>query len=199
MKTTHLTTKIQLINNKLFGLLLLFAALVYAGDATAQTYKPTTGSTVKVTGTSNVHDWTMEAQNIPADIILVVDGNQVKEIKSLNLTLPVKNLKGKEDLLNSRAYKAMKEDAHKNISFRMTSGSVAQNIIKANGVLTIAGVAKNVTLQAKATVNSDGTVTCIGTRKFKMSEHGIAPPSFMLGALKVVDDITVDFNLKLKK
>jgi len=183
------------------GMLILAAMSIgMTNNAQAQeTYKVTTGSSLKVNGTSNIHDWTMEAKSIPADVVLEVEGNQVTAIKSLTFTLPVKTLKGKEDLLNSRAYKAMKEDAHKNISFKMTSGSVAQNIIKVNGTLTIAGVSKPVALQAKATVNADGTVTCIGSRKLKMSDHGIAPPSFMLGALKVVDDITIDFNLKLKK
>lgn len=169
-------------------------------NSQAQTlYKATAGSSLAVNGTSNIHDWKMEVKSIPAEVVLEVEGTQVTDIKSLNFTLPVKNLKGKEDLLNSRAYKAMKEDAHKNISFKMTSGSVSQNIIKVNGNLTIAGVTKPVTLQAKAIVNADGTVTCIGSRKLKMSDHGIAPPSFMLGALKVADDITIDFNLKLKK
>lgn len=181
-------------------LVLVAMGIGMSSNAQAQaTYKATTGSSLKVNGTSNIHDWAMEAKSIPADVVLEVEGTQVTDITSLNFTLPVKNLKGKEDLLNSRAYKAMKEDAHKNISFKMTSGSVSQNIIKVNGTLTIAGVAKPVALQAKATVNADGTVTCVGSRKLKMSDHGIAPPSFMLGALKVVDDITIDFNLKLKK
>ncbi len=199
MKTTNSTTGFRTINSKLIAILFLFAAFLFTNNATAQTYKPTTGSSLKVNGTSNIHDWTMEAKTIPADVVLEVEGTQVTDIKSLNLTLPVKNLKGKEDLLNTRAYKAMKEDAHKNISFKMTSGSVAQNVIKVNGTLTIAGVSKPVALQAKATVNADGTVSVAGSRKLKMSDHGIAPPSFMLGALKVVDDITIDFNLKLKK
>ncbi|RRN76707.1 YceI family protein [Pseudoxanthomonas sp. SGD-10] len=177
----------------------MFTALLFTSNVIAQTYKPIVGSSVKVNGTSNIHDWTMEAKTIPAEVVLEVEGTEVKGIKSLNLTLPVKSLKGKEDLLNTRAYKAMKEDAHKNISFKMTSGSVAQNVIKVNGTLTIAGVSKPVALQAKASVNADGTVTVVGSRKLKMSDHGIAPPSFMLGALKVVDDITIEYNLKLKK
>ena len=185
------------------GLFLMFLMLglsLLTLKTNAQTaMKIAPGSQIKVNGTSNIHDWTMAAGSFSCDARFTLKQNQVQDVTALSFVLPVKNLKGKEDLLNSRAYKAMKEDAHKNISFKMTSGSVAQNIIKVNGTLTIAGVAKPVALQAKATVNADGTVTCVGSRKLKMSDHGIAPPSFMLGALKVVDDITIDFNLKLKK
>lgn len=187
---------------KAFSGILVLIVMSIGAISTAQaqaTYKTASGSSIKVNGSSNIHDWVMEAKAITAEAVLEVEGTQVTDINSLNLSLIVKNLKGKEDLLNSRAYKAMKEDAHKNISFKMTSGSVSQNVIKVNGNLTIAGVTKPVALQAKATVNADGTITCVGSRKLKMSEHGIAPPSFMLGALKVVDDITIDFNLRLKK
>lgn len=179
---------------------LFFIVALSLGVAQAQSpYKAIAGSSIEVKGSSNIHDWKMDAKSIPAEAVLEVEGNQVTSIKSLSFTLPVKTLKGKEDLLNTRAYKAMKEDAHKNVVFKLTSATVSQNVIKANGTLTIAGVTKPVSLQANATVNADGTVTCVGSKKLKMSDHGIAPPSFMLGALKVVDDITVAFNLKLKK
>jgi len=65
--------------------------------------------------------------------------------------------------------------------------------------LTIAGVTKQVTLQGKITENADGSATITGSRKIKMSEFGITPPSFMLGALKVGDEVTVEYTLKLKK
>src|SRR5690606_23200761 len=93
---------------------LVVLSIGFTSIVQAQTYKATTGSSLKVNGTSNIHDWVMEAKSIPAEAVLEIEGTQVTDIKSLNFTLPVKTLKGKEDLLNSRAYKAMKEDAHKN-------------------------------------------------------------------------------------
>jgi hypothetical protein len=32
-----------------------------------------------------------------------------------------------------------------------------------------------------------------------MSNHGIKPPSFMLGAMKVADEITISYDVILKK
>lgn len=169
----------------------------------AQVYKAVTSS-LKVEGTSNLHDWVMETQNVPAEAQLAFKGDQLQDITSLTLSLPVKNLKAKEDLMNTRAYKAMKADQYNKVTFKLASGSVTplqgdQYTVKATGTLTIAGVPKEVALQAKAVTNADGTVTFTGSRKIKMSEYGINPPSFMFGALKVADEVTIDFNLKLKK
>jgi hypothetical protein len=45
-------------------------------------------------------------------------------------------------------------------------------------------------------VNPDKTITITGAQKIKMSEFGVKPPTFMLGALKVGDVVTVEYNLK---
>jgi polyisoprenoid-binding protein YceI len=85
----------------------------------------------------------------------------------------------------------------------MTSATVAPTQgnnyqIKAYGKLQIAGVTKDVMLLANAVQNSDKTINCSGTEKLKMSDYGIKPPTFMLGALKVADEVNINFNLKFK-
>lgn len=178
--------------------IVFFAAIFgFSTAAKAQVYK-TVGGSIKVLGTSNLHDWEMVAQNVPADAQFTIKGNQVQDISSFNFTLPVKSLKAKEDLMNSRAYKAMKADKFATITFKLASAEVSQSVVKATGALTIAGTTKQVTLQGKAVENADGTVTVSGSRKIKMSEFGITPPTFMLGALKVGDEVTVEYTLKLK-
>jgi polyisoprenoid-binding protein YceI len=72
-----------------------------------------------------------------------------------------------------------------------------QKVIKATGNLTIAGVTKPVALQTTYTVNGD-EVVCKGSKTLKMSEYGIKAPTFMMGALKVADEVTIDLSLKLK-
>lgn len=176
----------------------LFVASLLTSSAFAQTYK-TVGGSLKVLGTSNLHDWEMVAQNVPAEAQFTLKGTDVQDVSAFSITLPVKNLKAKEDLMNSRAYKAMKADKFPTISFKLTTAEVSQSVAKANGSLTIAGVTKPVALQGKITENGDGSVTVAGSRKIKMSEFGITPPTFMLGALKVGDEVTIEYALKLKK
>ncbi len=176
----------------------LAIGLIGFNSVQAQTYKAIAGSSIKVLGTSNLHDWEMVAQSFTGEAQLVLKGTQVQDISSFSFSLPVKNLKAKEDLMNSRAYKAMKADKFPAISFKLGSAEVAASAVKATGALTIAGVTKQVALQGKITENADGSVTIAGSRKIKISEFGITPPTFMLGALKVGDEVTVEYSLKLK-
>jgi polyisoprenoid-binding protein YceI len=71
-----------------------------------------------------------------------------------------------------------------------------QYLVKAIGSLTISGVTKPVTLVVNGVVNPDKTITITSSQKIKMSEFRVKPPSFMLGALKVGDHVTVEYNLK---
>lgn len=198
MKTatiTHLTKNFQ----KTFALLAFACTVAFTQTSIAQTYKIAPGSEIKVAGTSNIHDWNMQTTAISGDAQITLAGKNVTDVKTLNFSTAAKNLKGKEDLLNTRAHKAMKADKFPTIAFKLNSASVSGDVVKGNGSLTIAGVTKEVAVQGKATENADGSLSISGSRKIKMSEYGIQPPSFMLGALKVADEINVIYNLKLKK
>lgn len=184
---------------KLFGgALVAMLLFVGTGVANAQTYKTVSGS-IKVDGTSNLHDWVMNASSVPAEAQFAVSGNQVSDVTAFTLNFPVKNLKAKEDLMNSRAYKAMNADKYPTITFKLTNAEVKGGVVTGSGNLTISGVTKAIALSGKAAENADGTVSISGANKIKLTTFGIKPPTFMLGALKVGDDVTVEYNLKLKK
>lgn len=168
----------------------------------AQTnYTVAPGSQISVAGTSNLHDWTMEASKFSCDGKLTVAGGQLKDINALTFVLAVKNLKSKESLMDTRAYKALNEESHANMTFKLTDATVveAQKLVKVTGNLTISGVTKAITIQSNYVVGSDESVTFKGSRAIKMSDFKIKAPSFMMGALKTGDDLTINIVLKLKK
>jgi polyisoprenoid-binding protein YceI len=106
--------------------------------------------------------------------------------------------------MNSNAYESLKSDKYPNISFNLKSATVTPSggnkyQISALGSLSIAGVAKAVTLNATAVVNSDGSVSCSGTMPLKLSDFGIDRPSFMLGTMKVGDALTLNYALVFVK
>jgi polyisoprenoid-binding protein YceI len=73
-------------------------------------------------------------------------------------------------------------------------------VISAKGKLTIAGVSKDVWLAGVTTVNpADMSVQTVGSLKIKMSEYNVEAPSFMFGAMKTGDEVSVQFNVTLKK
>ena len=170
--------------------------------ATAQSpYKVITTSQIKVSGTSNLHDWDMTARNFNCEGDFTVTDGVLKDLSSMTFTLPVTSLKSKEKLMDTRAYKALNEEKFKTITFKLTDATVVpqQKVIKATGNLTISGVTKPVTIQSTYVVGDDGSITFKGSKGIKMSSHGMKAPSFMMGSLKTGDYVKIDILLKLKK
>lgn len=165
------------------------------------------GSEIQVNGTSNLHDWSMKGSGLSCEAQFTVNSASVLQLltlNGLNFSMPVTNLKSGESLLNTRAYKAMNAEKYSHINFKMSSATISPQgnnryIIKANGQLTISGVTREVSLQASSSILADHTVVITGSKKIKMSEFGIKPPSFMLGALRTGDEVTIDFNLKFNE
>lgn len=185
-------------------LFMFITSLIMINNASAQTiYKTTTGE-LKVSGTSNVHDWEMKTQSSTVAGQFVFKDGILQELKSLDFDLLVNNLKSKDKQMDNRAYKTLKADQFNKFTYRLISAEVTaqqkdQYLIKAEGKLTISGVTVTVPMNVRCTVNPDGSIQIVGTRKMKMTDFKISPPSFMLGALKTGDNLTIDFNLKLTK
>lgn len=180
---------------------MMLGMLLFAVETQAQTsYKITNGSQIKVLGTSNLHDWNMTASTFTLEGIFKVRDREVLDIKSLSFSLPVSNLKSKDDLMDTRAYKTLKAAEFNKISFKLNDAALMpQHKLKATGSLTIGGVTNEVVIMSTYVVNSDDTITLKGSKAIKMSDHKIKVPSFMMGALKTGNDVTIEFILKLKK
>ncbi|MBC7914202.1 MAG: YceI family protein [Pyrinomonadaceae bacterium] len=198
MKTSNLSSKAKKYLGRISALVLVISLNAFTVNEQTP-FKSTTGSQIKVIGTSNIHDWTMNASSFVCEGNYILKGGQLQDITSLSFSLPVVNLKGKEDLLNSRAHKALKASEYSKITFKLTNAVVQsqQKTIKATGNLTIGGVTNPITFNSTYTLSGD-EIICKGSKSIKMSEYGIKPPTFMLGALKVANEVTIDLAIKLK-
>ncbi len=160
---------------------------------------------VAVAGTSTLHDWDMSTEKAKCDITFNFDGINISGLTSLNFDLPAETLKSHHSGMDKNAYKALNTDKYPDISFTSNYANIRPNgansyVISAKGNLTIAGVSKDVWLAGVTTVNpADMSVQTVGSVKIKMSEYKVEPPSFMFGAMKTGDEITVKFDLTLKK
>jgi hypothetical protein len=161
---------------------------------------------IKVSGTSNLHNWTMEAKDIScsAKFNFLPGNDRPESLTALTLSVPVQDLKSGESGMDSRAYTALKAKQFNAIVFKLSSAAIVpiqkgQFQVKGNGDLSIAGVTKPVVMDAACLVNAGGTITCSGSAKLKMTDYQIKPPTFMLGALKTGNDLTIDFTLSVKK
>jgi polyisoprenoid-binding protein YceI len=162
---------------------------------------------MKLSGTSTLHKWSMDAKTFSGDADFNFKSGspgQLISVRSLTFSLAVADLKSSESGLNKNAYKALKTNEYKDIDYKLLSATISSEkdnkfLIKAKGDLTIAGVTKEVTLDVYCIVNDDKTITCTGSEKLSMTDYAVKPPTFMLGAMKTGDAITLDFTLVYKK
>jgi polyisoprenoid-binding protein YceI len=165
---------------------------------------PGAESSIKVLGTSNVHDWTMTSTGIQSSGEFLFDGDKLVSLKVLTLSVDVKSLKSEHSSMDNRTYKAINAKEYPKITYKLTSAVISivsknKYLIKTKGDLNIAGANQLVAMDVNAIVNSDNTITCTGVEKLKLTDYNITPPSFMLGAMKVYNDLTIQFNLIYKK
>lgn len=159
---------------------------------------------IVLSGTSTLHDWDMKSAQGRADAVFNLGADdKLAEVTALNFTLPAESLKSEHTAMDNNAYKALKTKENKTISFVQTSASVSQinattYQIKVLGKLTIAGTTKVTDLVATAKYNpADKSFAVSGSKKFKMTEYGVKPPTVMMGTIKTGDAITVTFNTKI--
>jgi len=160
--------------------------------------------TIKVLGSSNVHDWEMASAVMESQGEFVINAeHQLTALPAFNLALDAKSLKSEHQTMDERTYKTMKADQYPKIVYKLASAAITElekgkYTIKTTGKLTIAGVTQTINMVVNATVNADNTITCTGAEPLKLTDYKIDPPSFMLGAMKVKNDLTIQFNLVYK-
>jgi hypothetical protein len=161
---------------------------------------------VKVMGTSNLHDWSMEDKNVACSVQFTYGAgrNLPVSLAAFTFAFPVHNLKSESSGMDSKAYDAMKAKTQGNISFAASSSKIIpgandQFAVNSSGNLTIAGVTKVVALTAACSLKADGTITCAGTYALRMSDYQIKPPTYMLGALRTGNKLTIDFAMTVRK
>lgn len=159
-------------------------------------------STIWVAGGSTVRDYKCVAKTINAEIFApsaATDKLEVSEfVKSAAVAVEVAQLDCGNGKMNEHMRNALKEKQFPKVEFVLAGYTVAGEDIALNGKLTIAGKEQAITFPAKVT-DIGGTVRAVATKQIKMSEWGVKPPSLMLGAMKVKDDVTIGFDVALKR
>jgi polyisoprenoid-binding protein YceI len=182
---------------------MLFTATCFVLQAQVQFQAVSTK--IQVAGTSTLHEWSMASESARCNLVLDLNGTNISGLSSLSFTLQAETLKSDHKALDKNAYKALNTGKHPLISFNSNYANIrpaGQNsfVISAKGQLTISGVTKDVWIAGTTTINpADMTLETRGSLKVKMSEYDVQPPTLMLGVVKAGDDVTVKFDVTLKK
>ena len=187
------------------SLRILIATLLISTGVNAQSYKlDNQSSSLTVDGTSNIHDWTIEAENTSGTIQLDFDEEKIDDIKNLEFTVRAESLMSGKSGMDKNTYKALNTDKHKSITYQLrkvnsienTSGSTYK--VSTTGNLTIAGAKKEINLNFN--LKSDNRkIILSGEHKLNMTYYGIDPPTAMFGSIKTGDMVKIKFETQFIK
>jgi len=180
---------------KLIGLVALLLA-IYSSSTTAQSLKLSPKFNLTIAGTTNVHDYETKVTQMNGEIVL----NGTNQVKTLVLNIPVKSIKSKEKLMDTKTYEAFNADKHPNITFKMTELQSLQIngadvTVAVSGNLTMNGTTKKVTLKSNGKALKSGVYQFKGAVALKMTDFNMKPPTAMMGMMKVGDGITLKYDV----
>jgi polyisoprenoid-binding protein YceI len=160
---------------------------------------------IKLTGTSSVHDWEMDANKAEgeAEFLFKTGTNgELQSVESLTFALAVKDLQSDSKGLDKNAYEALKANKFNTIQYKLSSSTFSSEkggrLLKTKGKLTIAGVTNDIIMNVHLVVNKNGSVTFKGSYKLNMSDYNVDPPTYMFGTIKTGNVITLDFSAVYK-
>lgn len=157
-------------------------------------------SKLKVLGTSNLHDWEIDAKAMSGKSTMTIEAGNLKAIKNLDFAVEVEQLKSGKNGMDNNTFKALNSKTYKTINYKLvsvtkiTETSDGNFTVETQGDLTISGVTKR--------INQTFTVKIIGKKaifsgktKIDMTVFGVKPPTALMGTIKTGKDVTVDFKV----
>lgn len=170
----------------LFGFILAIAL-----PMSAQEFKSLPAeSSMKITGTSTLHDWEINVTSFSAKAVL-----KDESIETVEFNAEVKSFRSGTSSMDNNTFKALNTDKYPTIQFKGKNMTGNNGNINIKGDLTISGVTKPVSFKATQERWAEQSMSFKGTYTFNMSEFGIDPPRAMLGTIRTGDEITIDFKI----
>lgn len=186
-------------------LIMLTAVLLFSIGVDAQSYKLNNEeSSLLVDGTSNIHDWTIKAENTGGLLTVNFDDGKLQKIDKLEFSVVAESLVSGKSGMDKNTYKALDTDKHKNITYKLEKVNSIEKIsdnnykVKTTGCLTLAGVKNNINLNFDLNSNSNQLVLT-GQYKLKMTDYGVEAPTAMFGTIKTGEDVVVKFKSHFNK
>lgn len=157
-------------------------------------------SSITITGTSNLHDWEMGASGMIGSMVIERVDQQSLKIADAKFTLPSKNIKSHNSIMDKKTWEALGSEKHKNIEFKFAHVdelNVKGNQIKgiAVGDLTLAGKSNTVLIPFSGILKDENQIQIEGKKEINLNDYNISAPTAMMGTLKTGEKVNVLFNL----
>jgi len=188
--------------NRIYTGFLLVLFLWQASLIKAQVALIKDKSSVKITGTSSLHDWEENVEQFKVDFSFNVKENTIIGIEKVNFSCKANSVTSENSIMTSKTHDALQVDKYPEITFRLLStdqfifnnGKLSGNI---TGDINLGGVTKRITVAFIGT-KSGNKVNVKGSKKLNMTDFNIKPPTAMLGTLKTGEEVTIGFDLQFQ-
>ncbi|HEY8130393.1 MAG TPA: YceI family protein [Thermoanaerobaculia bacterium] len=171
-------------------------------------FAPVSNSTIKITGTSTLHEWTVQSSTINGAIDIApeiaadpADAASWRSEKPalVSVKIPVTDIKSEHARMTNIMLDALKAKSFPEIRYELLEAEPATSTedaftVKTKGKLTIAGVTRDLQMNVTAVRSGRKQFVLIGDAPINMTDYGITPPVTMLGALKTGDQVNVSFR-----
>ena len=157
-------------------------------------------SKIIIKGTSTFHDWEASSRDIKGTIEAVIDKKYIKNISIADVSIEVLSLKSKLSGFSKRLHKELEYKKHPDVSFKFKKlVLLTKDSIEMEGDLNIKGVVKKQKLSGKFFFKEEtGDVFLfLGSKKLKMTDFNIKPPTFLFGMFETGNDVNVSFDIHL--
>lgn len=178
------------------------------------TFPPLTGilitdqSKLALNGTSNVNKFSCACTQKFSPMELHASTSSNRTVVTFDhsfLKIVTNKLDCGQKLMNKDMYETLKADKHPYIQIELKKVYFPIGVslddcaewveLDAETIITIAGTAKKVPLKVKARNLAAGRFQFRSTQTVQMTDFGIQPPTAMMGAIKVRNEIDIQFDL----
>ena len=177
------------------------------------TYFAKTGSLLKISGTSSVHDWEVKTLLIGGRMVwdssFPLDPSKAELPKltttpKVSVIVPVRNIESGKQRMNEVMHGAMNAQKHKFARYNLKEIKVVDKKRKAGdpivfntkGTLNINGKSAPVSMQISIAKREGDKLKVSRKTKLRMSQFGITPPApkIALGLITTGDEVSVEFE-----
>lgn len=198
MKTNFMTKHLTL------ALALAGAALsAHAAEALVK-YQSQPGSSVKMEGTSTVHDWatigSVIGGSMELDAAFDADLKTVKQTPKVEIVIPVRSMKSQVTPGGPKMDQVMQDHMNMKqfprIEYKLAELTPKDGKMEAKGALTVAGVTKTIVMPVTFERVQGDKIKVAGTTTVKMSDFNIKPPNpeFAGVGIKTGDEVKITFE-----
>jgi len=153
------------------------------------------GSTIRVDGSSNRSDWSVEATAVTGSFQFT-EGSPIEG----GFTIAVRDMKSGRSLIMDRLmHSTFGADTHPDIAFALATAQPSddQGWWEMQGDLSMAGTTNPVVVRLQQQGETGKTARFTGSHALLMTDFGMKPPTAMFGSLHTADEVSIHFDLLL--